>query len=1542
VVILNSFGFVSFAISSNAVLTVTGSGGGTCTPPPSGLVAWWKGEGNANDSFDGNNGSVTGGVTYANGEVGQAFRFDGTNGFISVPASSNLDVGKGNGVTIEAWIRPDHLGPVGAAGLPIVEYDTASAIGVHFWVEANYTLYANIEDTAGGIHTIQSAAGTIVTNALQHAAVTYNKTNGICVLYINGVPAATANFGSITPQTTYPLFIGKRAANGFPGSGSLYNGLLDELSIYNRALSQAELQAIVAAGTSGKCTSTTSNLAPVITKQPTNQTVSAGGTATFSVTATGSPTLGYQWYGPGSSLIAGAVNPTLTLSNVQPSNAGSYFVFVTNLFGFAQSSNALLTVNGGGSSNTCTPPPSGLVGWWKGEGNALDSAGTNNGVLVSGVGFTTGEVGQGFLFTHTNQNVKILVNSNLNVGLGGGLTLEAWINPADISQYSPIMEWNADDTVSYFGVHLYVIPLGPSAGNQPGNLYADIQGSDDSWHQLWSSGQTVNSNQFQHVALTYDKASGIGRLYYNGTVVAENNFGNFTPKTTGFLNIGSRPTSPADEHYTFAGVIDEPSVYNRALSSNEIAAIYNAGSNGKCSGTNSNIAAKITVPPTNTTVAAGGTATFSVTAIGTPPLHYQWYGPNAAIVIPGAINSTLIFSNVQPANAGLYFVVVSNLFGSDQSGRVMLTVTGGATNTGPVITKQPTNQTVAAGATATFSVTATGSPTLHYQWFGPGSSLIAGAVNPTLTLSNVQPSNAGSYFVFVTNSFGFAQSSNAVLTVTGGGGTSNTCTPPPSGLVGWWKAEGNGLDSAGTNDGTLLGGLGFTNGEVGQAFNFTDTTQGVHVNASPSLAVKNLTIEAWIRPNDVSDFHPILEYGQDTGPDPVEFLYGWNDPGGSTPGALFGIFRSTNDANLLINSPGGILPAGQWSHVAMTFNFTNQTGTLYLNGTAVGSSVFTNGVMTPQTSLPIHIGYRPNTSGEGRAGDRLSGGLDEVSIYNRTLSASEIQAIYHAGGAGKCTSETPLAIITQPTNTTAIVGSTAKLSVTAVGAGVLSYQWFQTNSMVPGATNSTLTFSNVQFSAAGVYHVVVSDSHTSVNSSNATLSVIAPPVATVAVVTTSTTGGTTFDLPINLVANGNENALSFTLNFDPARLTFSAINLGSNATNGLILPNTSQAGSGIIGVQLALPAGVTFNTGTQQIVRVTFNSSVVTSATQAVAVVSFSGVPVAKLLSDAGGNALPANFIAGLVLLSPTQWEGDASPVPAGNGTVDLFDWVQVGRFVAGLDTITNGSEFQKVDCAPRNTLGDGKLTVADWVQAGRYAAGLDPLTPAGGPTSVAAHSLIAGAEDVSSTRQITVQSGSTVKGMTITLPITMVAQGDETALAFSLNFDPTALQYVSAVKGSDTSSANLVVNANQAAGGQVAMVLCLPSVGSHFPAGTLEIAKATFVALKSTTNNTVSFADQPVARSISDANATELTANFQGNSVIINPQPSVGLSHTGNSSVLSWPAWAGDFTLQAAGSLTPPINWTNVPMTLQTNGNNIQVILPTPDQQIFFRLSHP
>ncbi len=85
----------------------------------------------------------------------------------------------------------------------------------------------------------------------------------------------------------------------------------------------------------------------------------------------------------------------------------------------------------------------------------------------------------------------------------------------------------------------------------------------------------------------------------------------------------------------------------------------------------------------------------------------------------------------------------------------------------------------------------------------------------------------------------------------------------------------------------------------------------------------------------------------------------------------------------------------------------------------------------------------------------------------------------------------------------------------------------------------------------------------------------------------------------------------------------------------------------------------------------------------------------------------------------PVGNECDVSPRPNGstNGTVSIADWVQMGRFVAGLDTPNPGSEFQRADSAPRSTLGEGIITIADWVQCGRYASGLDPVTAAGGPT---------------------------------------------------------------------------------------------------------------------------------------------------------------------------------------------------------------------------------
>ena len=442
-------------------------------------------------------------------------------------------------------------------------------------------------------------------------------------------------------------------------------------------------------------------------------------------------------------------------------------------------------------------------------------------------------------------------------------------------------------------------------------------------------------------------------------------------------------------------------------------------------------------------------------------------------------------------------------------------------------------------------------------------------------------------------------------------------------------------------------------------------------------------------------------------------------------------------------------------------------------------------------------------------------------------------------------------------------------------------------------------------------------------------------------------GGTTIEVPVICAANGNENALSFSLVFDVNRLSFSDIELGDNVPGDVsFLPNTSQ--TGVIGVSMLLPAGHTFTAGTQEIVRLIFDAPILTGTQTVATAVSFTNFPVNKLLSDVNVHALPANFVNGTVSVNPGELEGDVIGRPTGDGFVDIFDWQQVGRFVAGLDVITNAAEFQRADCAPRFSLGDGQIKVTDWVQAGRYAAGLDPLALAGGPTQPAAPLLKAlagssgGVPLGGPARQVIVGDGTVVIGLPVTLPVNLLAQGNESALAFSLSFDPAVLRYVSTSKGSAAGSATLNVNTNLAASGELAIALMLPAGSSHFSVGTREVVKVTFIGVSAATNYSVSFADQPALRSISDTNAVELTATYAGDLVTINPNPSLSILTADPNIVLSWPVWAGDFTLQSAVIGLPPFAWTNVPVTLQTNGASIQAILPGPAQSSIFRLMHP
>jgi sugar lactone lactonase YvrE len=169
----------------------------------------------------------------------------------------------------------------------------------------------------------------------------------------------------------------------------------------------------------------------------------------------------------------------------------------------------------------------------------------------------------------------------------------------------------------------------------------------------------------------------------------------------------------------------------------------------------------------------GDTVTLTAAATGTAPLTYRWQKDNVDLNdggrVSGATTATLTLTGVQLADTGAYRVVVTNPGGSTPSAAATVTVNAAAV--APAITGQPQATSVAAGGTANFSVTATGTAPLTYRWRKDGVDLtdnarISGATTAALAISSLQFADAGSYTVAVTNSVTTVVSDPAALTVT--------------------------------------------------------------------------------------------------------------------------------------------------------------------------------------------------------------------------------------------------------------------------------------------------------------------------------------------------------------------------------------------------------------------------------------------------------------------------------------------------------------------------------------------------------------------------------------------------------------------------------------------------------------------------------------------------------------------------------------------------------------------------------------------------------
>jgi len=1180
-----------------------------CAPTPPGLVASWRAEGDAVDSVSDTAGALEN-VSFTAGVVGQAFVFNQGQTRVSIPDRPAFVLT--NSLSIEGWIYP-----TGPGWTVFWRGDNRGGLDPYFLQmnpdEGNILQFI-IQQESPNIPEIIGTAP-LAFNQWYHIAATLDDATGAMRIYTNGVLAAETNttirpFANLIASADASIGIGNLGEHWFDHP---FVGHIDEISLYSRALAHTEIQAIYTAGSAGKCAPTTPPTPPQITQHPQSLTTNANANVRFSITATGNPAPGYQWffnydpmagetnaalllntvqtnqtgdyfaivtnpYGAVTSSVAtltvlafpptisrqptnvtvtlgqsatlsvqatgtaplsyqwfyqdlfqpliGKTSPTLTLPNAQLAHAGNYFVIVGNPYGAVTSALATLTV---ALPPNCAPAPAGIVAWWPGQSNLWDVIGGNDAMIYQtqitpAQLYTTGKVSAAFSFL--NSPTKWIVappTPELNVGVGAGFTFEAWVYRTPTGN-GPIFGWGGSfpgQPSTPTGVRLQMF----SSGGLSATL-VQTNGSTTTL-SLPQGAQVLGSNTWSHVALSCDNSNRIATLYVNGQSVGQTTLpGQSAPislRTVGLLGLGY-----AAQQQLFGAILDEPTLYNRALSQAEIQSVYAAQQTGKCP------------PPVVQCVDA------SADLVG------WWRGESNTLDSAGMNHGQMFPPSTQSAyGVGQFgaafslrsgnYVVISNAPGLNLGAAPGLTVEAwiNPTTTSPMPIVEWNSGTGTQGVYLAYSYTrgpgyleanlidSQGqshliqspfiTPTYNlwkhvavsYDRLSGMAALFVDGFQVTQTnLGSFTPRTSGNLYLGYRPPGSYSGSgqrftglmdevavyrralSAAELRCLMRGGvagklpSATDCAVPMEGLVSWWRGETNALDSVQNKDGLMYPWpLGrYTNGQVGLAF-ATGSRQYVIIRSPLGLNVgagAGLTVEGWINPASTA-------YGS---------VFGWGD---SSSASLAGVWLeynaqqsigslranliTTNGLSRFVTTPGGIVKTGQWQHVALTYDRASGWAGIFVNGTPV--TVTNLGSFTPRTTGSLYLGWR-----EG--GSYFMGALDEMAVHDRALTSLEISAIARATN-GRCLQ--PPVILQQPASLIANIGSSNGLTVVAAGNPLLHYQWFSGQRMLSHATNATLSFSNFVASAAGTYFVRITNSFGTIFSSNAVVQVNRVPVA---------------------------------------------------------------------------------------------------------------------------------------------------------------------------------------------------------------------------------------------------------------------------------------------------------------------------------------------------------------------------------------------------------------------------------------------------------------
>ena len=588
------------------------------------------------------------------------------------------------------------------------------------------------------------------------------------------------------------------------------------------------------------------NTPPNVTSQPMDQTVMAGESAAFTLSASGPTQLAYQWQ-RNSTNVPGATNTSLVLPSVILADNGSVFrCVVTNIFGCVTSNPALLIVT---TNNNPTPviTLSAADGYYT-AGDTITYTGSAPDLedgFVQPASFIWTIVFHHATHTHPFIGPVIgVTNGSFTIPSLGEVSTNVWYRIELLvidslggqgTTYLDLYPRTANLTLNSSPPGLRV-----SLDGQPANGPATIPAVVGMSRTLGVfSPQTLNGTNYE-----FEAWSDNGAIQHDITVPPTNAAYTAVYHYAGIVTNPQPPKLllqpmsqqvlqgfPVDFNVIADG--DLPMRFQWYFNATNLlvgatnamlhvadsaqtvhAGVYSVVLTNIAGALTSQVATLtvllppvITLPPSNLVVTQGNNATFTVAATGAAPLRYQWYF-NATNLLIGATNFTLTLTNTRPPQAGNYSVVVSNEVGSASSAPAALSVV----LLPPTITGQPQSQTNTVGSLAAFTVSVGGSDPFGYQWFFNGTIPIAGATNATLLLPNLQTNQAGRYHAVVSNPVGSLASAPAVLTVfvpplittqpqnltgTNGGNVTLSVTATALGAVTYqWRFNGTNLNGA--------------------------------------------------------------------------------------------------------------------------------------------------------------------------------------------------------------------------------------------------------------------------------------------------------------------------------------------------------------------------------------------------------------------------------------------------------------------------------------------------------------------------------------------------------------------------------------------------------------------------------------------------------------------------------------------------------------------------------------------------------------------------